>query len=297
MSNGIQGSLYYNQLATQGEYPWMYNRYADQVMMNPDYNQQAISDYNWDRYPLTNQDIGREWNIPPSGVPNAWSPFRSTFYDNWTPITDAKGNVLQTQKVQQPVAPPQMTGQGLPYNAPTVPSNMYGVVPSSLPGQGSYKPQGGGWGTAAAIAQAAPTVATDIIEAFRAPKVDTEVTAGDWSGYNPQMGLGDDVKKLHAIKTGGMIGRSVGRNTLKFAGTGASIGTSIMPGIGTAIGAAAGALAGAITGFFGGRRKKKKVEEQKTKMRTDIQQKMQQFGDVNLKAQKEYQAKRIALQQ
>ena len=177
---------------------------------------------------------------------------------------------------------------------------MEGVAPWFGSAEAAFKPKGAGAGmTALGLAAYAPAIAGDIWSAFDAPKYDTTVQGGDWSGYNPEMGLGDEILRQQAIGKGveGVIGKTTGQTALKMAGTGASIGTSIMPGIGTAIGAAAGALGGALTGFFGGRRKKKKAHEAQAEMDRKLQQKAAAFSDVHSKARQEYQADRIALQQ
>jgi hypothetical protein len=264
-----KGNLYYNQLAQQGDFSWLYNRPSYQMqplMTDPSYNQQAISDYNWN-----------QGNVAPQ-------------YNN------AQGNIPQ---VQQPVAPQQMQGQGLPYTQPNVPQDMFGVVPGNLPGREGIKTKPGpkmGAADYMAIAGGGLTAVGDIVQAFRAPKYDTSVQGGDWSGYDPRHGLGDEIARARGINTDNWITQSTGENALKFAGTGASIGGSIVPGIGHAIGAAAGAIGGALTGFFGGRRKKKKAEEQKQQILTEVANQADQFSDVNIKAKRELQAKRIALQ-
>jgi hypothetical protein len=170
----------------------------------------------------------------------------------------------------------------------------YGGLQKINTGQGADVMGGVG-----AFASAAPDIAMTMYDAFTAPKYDTSVSGGDWTGYNPEMGLGDEALKAAGITKGvnGVITKTTGKTALKMAGTGASIGTAILPGLGTAIGAAAGAIGGAITGFFGGRRKKRKAAEATAKINTEMQNKAEQFGDVHTKARQEYQADRIAMQQ
>lgn len=141
-----------------------------------------------------------------------------------------------------------------------------------------------------------PMIAGDLAMAFKAPKYDTEVRHGDWSGYNPQHGLGDEIQRAQSIDTDQVITRNTGQTALKFAGTGASIGGSILPGVGHAIGAGIGAITGAVAGFFGGRRKKRKAEEQRNEILSKVAQQAEAFSDVNIKAKTEQQRKRIALQ-
>jgi hypothetical protein len=176
---------------------------------------------------------------------------------------------------------------------------MEGVVPAYGSDTPSFKPKPGmDIGTAAGIASYAPMIAGDVIQAFKAPDYDTSIETGDWSGYNIQHGLGDEIARSGALKQGqdNMITKSVVSNTAKFAATGASIG-SVFPGFGTLIGAGAGALVGLGVGFFGGRRRKKKGSEQIASLDTGLANKMEQFSQANIKARTEQQQKRIALEQ
>jgi hypothetical protein len=218
------------------------------------------------------------------------------------------GNLIDQQRYAHQGYMPSMDIQAqgnnrmMPYgldNYNPVPMGANGIAPSIDGAQPSI-PQGGG-GNMAGIAQMAgylPGLVTDTMNAFSAPKYDTSITTGKWSGPNITHGLGDEIAKSRALKQSqeGMISKSVGTNTAKFAATGASIG-SFFPGLGTAIGAGVGAITGALVGFFGGRRKKKKGNEQIASLDAGIQNKIEGFSNANIKARTENQQRRIALAQ
>jgi hypothetical protein len=204
------------------------------------------------------------------------------------------GNLWDQQRLQQ--APSRM--QGLGWN-PSMEQNPFDPqMAFQQAGQPQQIKAGGGFTgmDALGLASYAPMIAGDIMQMFKAPEYDTTVTAGDWSGYNPQHGLADEIARARGIKTDKWITKSAGQGALKFAGTGAQIGGSILPGLGHAVGALGGALVGAVTGWFGGRRRKRKAEEQKSKLLAEVQRKAGQFSEANIKAKQEQQAKRIALQ-
>jgi hypothetical protein len=215
------------------------------------------------------------------------------------------GNLWDKQRLQQ--APQRMLGptydvaaqgmQGMGWN----PSMEQNTFDPQMAFQQAGQPQkigGNGFSgmDALGLASYLPTIAGDIAMAFKAPEYDTSVEGGDWSGYNLQHGLGDEISRAKAINTDNWIKKSVGQNTLKFAGTGAQIGGSIVPGLGHAIGAGVGAIGGFFTGLFGGRRKKRKAEEQRDQILAEVQRKAGEFSEANIKAKQEQQAKRIALQ-
>jgi hypothetical protein len=211
------------------------------------------------------------------------------------------GNLMDQQKL---AAQGHMNPYGLQnYNPIPMGANgqapgMEGVVPAYGSSTPSYKPGQGVGGQAGAIAMAAPQVIMDTVNAFKKPDYDTSITAGDWSGYNLQHGLGDEIAKSRAYKESqeGMITKSTLSNTAKYAATGASIG-SVFPGFGTAIGAGVGAIVGSAVGFFGGRRRKKKGGEQIAALDQSLINKMEDFSQANVRAKTEQQQKRIALAQ
>lgn len=181
-----------------------------------------------------------------------------------------------------------MQGFGLPYqDAPEIPSGgnlQLKDIPIEGPGK-DYM----------AIAGAGLTAATDLIDAFQMPDIDTDVSEGNWSGYNPTHGLGDDIIRQRGMSYKGVVGSSIGSNALKFAGTGSTIGSAI-PGLGTAIGAGAGAVFGTLTGLVTGLIKRGKIKREKAKLSRNIAGAAEKFSDVNIKAKQEQQAKQIALQ-